>query len=191
MTLYYTLVFAVFVAELLAFCFLVAPLPAKVHRKAVQVFRSETFSKVILCLKFTFVFILVLFVDSVNRLSRVSADFDQSASLAALDRDDLLARKFYAQRNMYLCGFTLFLSLVLNRTYSLVRQLSDLRLRMTGESSGKPDDSLAFSDLRAKYEKKKTDYKALKEQSEGLQKEYYRVCDELKAKEAKENPKSK
>lgn len=191
MTLYYTIVFAVLIAEMLAFCLLVAPMPPKVHRKGIQMFRSPAFSKVILSLKFTFVFILVLFVDSVNRVSKVSYDFDNSTNLAVVDRGDLLARKFYAQRNMYLCGFTLFLSLILNRTYSMVRQLSDLRLRVTGEAGSKPEDSLAFSDLRAKYEKKKTDYTALKKQSEGLQQEYYRVCDELKAVQAKEDPKTK
>jgi hypothetical protein len=34
---------------------------------------------------------------------------------------EVQARKFYSQRNMYLCGFTLFLSLILNRTYMMVR----------------------------------------------------------------------
>lgn len=33
---------------------------------------------------------------------------------------EVQARKFYSQRNMYLCGFTLFLSLILNRTYMMV-----------------------------------------------------------------------
>lgn len=36
------------------------------------------------------------------------------------ERMEVQARKFYSQRNMYLCGFTLFLSLILNRTYMMV-----------------------------------------------------------------------
>ena len=39
---------------------------------------------------------------------------------------EVQARKFYSQRNMYLCGFTLFLSLILNRTYVMI--LETLRL---------------------------------------------------------------
>ena len=36
------------------------------------------------------------------------------------ERMEVQARKFYSQRNMYLCGFTLFLSLILNRTYIMI-----------------------------------------------------------------------
>ena len=39
---------------------------------------------------------------------------------------EVQARKFYSQRNMYLTGFTLFLSLILNRTYMMI--LDVLRL---------------------------------------------------------------
>src|SRR5216110_2287290 len=58
-------------------------------------------------------FILLLFLDSCNRVWRVSEENSPSveASVRETYRTDMHARIFYAQRNMYLCGFTLFLSL--------------------------------------------------------------------------------
>jgi hypothetical protein len=49
-----------------------------------------------------------------------------TSSLGGIERMEVQARKFYSQRNMYLCGFTLFLSLILNRTYVMI--LDVLRL---------------------------------------------------------------
>lgn len=62
-----------------------------------------------------FGFVLLLFVDSCNRVWRVSEDGSTGADASVREtyRADIQARKFYAQRNMYLCGFTLFLSLCL------------------------------------------------------------------------------
>ena len=53
---------------------------------------------------------------------------------------EVQARKFYSERNMYLCGFTLFLSLILNRTYVMI--LDVLRLEeevktLRGDKSAK------------------------------------------------------
>jgi hypothetical protein len=64
-------------------------------------------------LKITFIFILLLFIDSCNRVWRVTEDTSPGDAAAVREtyRSDMQARKFYAQRNMYLCGFTLFLSL--------------------------------------------------------------------------------
>ncbi|CAO3656545.1 unnamed protein product [Mucor hiemalis] len=79
-------------------------------------------TKAISILKFVFAFIFVLFIDAVNRLQRIEDqvpeekrqfhDYGHEASLKA--------NKFYAQRNLYLTGFTLFLSLILERTSTLV-----------------------------------------------------------------------
>jgi hypothetical protein len=71
-------------------------------------------------LKITFIFILVLFIDSVNRVFKVSDDAQQRGavdmSMREQYRSDVQARKFYSQRNMYLTGFTLFLSLYVMST---------------------------------------------------------------------------
>jgi B-cell receptor-associated protein 31 len=71
----------------------------------------------------------VLFVDAVQRMLRISAEAqaakgtDRAGMHSLQTETNLAARKFYAQRNTYLTGFTLFLSLVLTRTFYIVLDL--------------------------------------------------------------------
>jgi len=56
--------------------------------------------------KITFIFILILFVDSVNRVYRVQRELSEHANAgpygqAGGDRMEVQARKFYSQRNMF------------------------------------------------------------------------------------------
>ncbi|KAK9467740.1 B-cell receptor-associated protein 31-like-domain-containing protein [Lipomyces arxii] len=124
MTLYYTLVFVILVTEMLAFFVLVTPLPFNLRRRMFTfISTSDIVARTSYTLKIIFVFILILFIDSVNRVFRVQQDYmtqSSGRSVVPTERSDLQARKFYAQRNMYLCGFTLFLSIILNRTFVLV-----------------------------------------------------------------------
>jgi B-cell receptor-associated protein 31 len=113
-----------------------------------------------------------------------------AAVLGGHERMEVQARKFYSQRNMYLCGFTLFLSLILNRTYVMI--LDVLRLeeevkRLNGDPAvgGKDSAKLAaagnageISGLRKALEEKDRDIAALKKQAEGLSREYNRLGDE-------------
>ncbi|KAG5366260.1 hypothetical protein CJU89_0676 [Yarrowia sp. B02] len=195
MTLYYTLVFAILVTEMATFLLLVAPLPEKIRRQFfLSLSKLEVLEKLRLGLKFTFVFILILFIDSVNRVYRVSVDRstgEYKGNLVATERSELQARKFYSQRNMYLCGFTLFLSLILNRTYSLVIELinaRDLINELKGSSNAKVKAELSASDankeitlLKAELQQKDKDIVALKSQSANLATEYNRISDELNA----------
>ena len=105
-------------------------------------------------------------------------------------RMEVQARKFYSQRNMYLCGFTLFLSLILNRTYVMI--LETLRLeeqvkRQQGDpkAKGKESEKLAqagdageIGRLKEELRKRDNDISALKKQSEGLSREYNRLGDQ-------------
>lgn len=169
-------------------------------------------------MKITFVFILILFIDSVNRVYRVQlellASTEQTSKGAYVtdpttttllqiltvscsavmghERLEVQARKFYSQRNMYLCGFTLFLSLILNRTYVMIIEVMRLEDRIrsyegtnkdTKESeklavAGKPGEIAA---LRTKLEKKDQDLKTLKKQSEQLHKSYDELSDKYAA----------
>jgi B-cell receptor-associated protein 31 len=105
---------------------------------------------------------------------------------------EVQARKFYSQRNMYLCGFTLFLSLILNRTYTMILDVLRLeekikayegssavggdqskKLAMAGESGANE-----IGDLKRKLANKTRDFDALKKQSDGLSREYARIGDE-------------
>lgn len=103
---------------------------------------------------------------------------------------EVQARKFYSQRNMYLCGFTLFLSLILNRTYVMI--LDVLRLeekvkRYEGDpaTKGKDSEKLAqagnageIGKLRKQLAEKERDLDTLKKQSEGLHREYGNLSDQ-------------
>ena len=102
---------------------------------------------------------------------------------------EVQARKFYSQRNMYLCGFTLFLSLILNRTYVMI--LDQLRLeaevmRLNGDpksktSDGKLDQAGGLGEigrLKKELAQKEKDIEILKKQGDGFQQEYNRLSDQ-------------
>jgi B-cell receptor-associated protein 31 len=103
---------------------------------------------------------------------------------------EVQARKFYSQRNMYLCGFTLFLSLILNRTYVMI--LDVLRLeeevkRLNGDPAGKGPASAKLANaggvgeiakLKKELEAKDRDIANLKKQGDSFQREYNRLGDE-------------
>ncbi len=104
---------------------------------------------------------------------------------------EVQARKFYSQRNMYLCGFTLFLSLILNRTYVMI--LDVLRLEqevkiLRGEAPKNDKNSAKLGEagqlgeigtLKKKLAEKERDIEALKKQSQGLSQEYNRLGDQM------------
>lgn len=192
MTLYYTLVFLLLVAEMTLFMLLILPLPFTMRRK-VFTFISESpiVAKVQYWLKITFVFILILFIDSVNRVYRVQVELaaateNTGASAPAImghERLEVQARKFYSQRNMYLCGFTLFLSLILNRTYMMILEVLRLEEKMKqyegGDKNTKQAEKLAMAGepgeiarLKREVKLRDDDIATLKKQAAGLHKEY-------------------
>lgn len=121
--------------------------------------------------------------------------------LGGSDRMEVQARKFYSQRNMYLCGFTLFLSLILNRTYVMI--LDTLRLeekvkRYEGDpkSKGRESEKLAnagnageIGSLKNKLAQKDRDIETLKKQSEGLSREYGNLGDQVSQQNPDSTPK--
>ena len=112
---------------------------------------------------------------------------------------EVQARKFYSQRNMYLTGFTLFLSLILNRTYMMILDVLRLeeKLRLyEGDSKADPNQDKDAAKLDGRYradaigqlkrdiQKKDKEIEGLKSQSDGLRREY----DSLSAKYNNLNP---
>ncbi|KAH8883877.1 B-cell receptor-associated 31-like protein [Thozetella sp. PMI_491] len=192
MTLYYTLVFLLLVAEMTLFMLLVIPLPFTVRRK-IFTFISENplVAKLQYGLKITFIFILILFIDSVNRVYRVQYEQAQAtesgggaAALVGHERLEWQSRKFYSQRNMYLCGFTLFLSLILNRTYIMILETLRLeeklkQLEGTDKKGSKDSAKLAaagepgeIARLKEELARKDRNIEVLKKQAAGLHREY-------------------
>ncbi|WPH04906.1 Hypothetical protein R9X50_00780300 [Acrodontium crateriforme] len=196
MTLYYSLVFALLVFEMGVFMTLIIPLPFSLKR-AIFTFISENpiVAKLQYGLKITFIFILILFIDSVNRVYRVQLELSQAkfqggaaAAVAGHERMEVQARKFYSQRNMYLCGFTLFLSLILNRTYVMIldvlrleeelKQLKGQDTKKTKSGLGEAGNLGEISQLKKKLAEKERDIETLKKQSKGLSEEYNRLGDQ-------------
>lgn len=88
---------------------------------------------------------------------------------------------------MYLCGFTLFLSLILNRTYVLIQENIRLQDRVKAFDSTKTDKLGAGSSnaevatLKKELQKKELDLATLKKQSEQLHKSYGDLSDKYES----------
>ncbi|KAK2009565.1 B-cell receptor-associated 31-like protein [Colletotrichum eremochloae] len=184
--------------EMGLFMLLIVPLPFTVKRKLFTfISESPVVAKVQYWMKITFVFILILFIDSVNRVYRVQVELalateKQNSGGAAVmghERLEVQARKFYSQRNMYLCGFTLFLSLILNRTYVMILEVMRLEDKVRSyegtKSNTKESEKLAvagqpgeIAKLRKELEQKNRDIETLKKQSAGLHKSYDELSDQ-------------
>ncbi|PTU22983.1 hypothetical protein P175DRAFT_0499538 [Aspergillus ochraceoroseus IBT 24754] len=107
---------------------------------------------------------------------------------------EVQARKFYSQRNMYLCGFTLFLSLILNRTYIMILEVLRLEDRvklLEGDKKAGGKDSARLAQagdmgeigrLKKELEAKNRDIETLKKQCEGLTREYHSLGDQVAGK---------
>ena len=105
------------------------------------------------------------------------------------ERLEVQARKFYSQRNMYLCGFTLFLSLILNRTYTMILEVLRLEEKIKQyegtEKNTKEASKLAVAGepgeiarLKRHLEEKDRDIENLKKQAAGLHREYDSLSEE-------------
>ncbi|KKA27533.1 hypothetical protein TD95_005013 [Thielaviopsis punctulata] len=195
MTLYYSLVFFLLMFEVAVFFMLVVPMPYTFKKKLFKynlpypIRRSPLVAKAQYWLKITFVFVLILFADSVMRVYRVQIELFAATEAAAKnagagilghERTEVQARKFYAQRNMYLCGFTLLLSLILNRTYSMILELIRLeeKVRTLESTRGASSDVAA---LKQQLAAKDRDLQTLKKQSKQLHDEYGSLSDKYSA----------
>ncbi|CAN8101462.1 unnamed protein product [Discula destructiva] len=197
MTLYYSLVFLLLMSEMALFMVLIIPLPFTVKRKLFTfISESPIVAKLQYGLKITFIFILILFIDSVNRVYRVQIELSQAsegsnaAQIMGHERLEVQARKFYSQRNMYLCGFTLFLSLILNRTYIMILEVLRLEERVKQyegtDNNTKQAQKLAqagdvgeIGRLKKELAKRDQDIETLKKQASGLHKEYNDLTEKI------------
>lgn len=137
-------------------------------------------------LKITFIFVAVLFIEAVQRMVKVTSEGetmrDNQGMRDARTESNFHARKFYAQRNTYLTGFTLFLSLILSRTYSLITELISTQEELVAAKKGGGSSAVTSSSAgSAEAEKLRVQLDNLKKQSDQQQKEYNRLADELAA----------
>ncbi|KAJ9078258.1 Endoplasmic reticulum transmembrane protein 3 [Entomophthora muscae] len=137
------------------------------------------------------VFIFVLFLDSINRVSRVQEKTDMAEKNSDIRIESSIStQKFYNQRNFYLTGFTLFLSLVLNFTYTVILDLleTEEKLDILHKKSSENGDSTQLEkqkkevarlrDELALAKKKVLDFETLKKQADQQHAEFNRLADE-------------
>jgi len=198
MTIYYSLTFLLLAAEMGTFCILVAPLPYAVKKRLFSFLsESKIVAKIAYGLKISFIFVAILFADALQRMFRVTAESDAAKShhnhVVSDIRTDtgIAARKFYAQRNVYLTGFCLFLSLVLTRTFYIILDLIHVqeeyaKLKEASAKSGangtSKNDSAEIASLKKQLEeakKQQRDFEILKKQSKQNNAEYDRLATEL------------
>jgi len=187
MTVYYSLTFMLLSAEMASFCIFVAPLPFKIRRKLFR-FLSESpiVAKVAYGLKISFIFIGILFVDALQRMFRITAEVETAKSSGQGIHDvraetSFAARKFYAQRNVYLTGFCLFLSLVLTRTFYIIQDLihvQDEYAKLKTAAASTSRSNVVANDQTKEIERLKRDLTALKEQARSQAAEYDRLADQ-------------
>jgi len=184
MTLYYSLVFVLLMVEMAVYLLMVLPIPYSPRmRFFTWISTSAIVGRIQYCLKITFVFILILFIDSVNRVYRVQSELSDNKhmggqSVMGHERMEVQARKFYSQRNMYLCGFTLFLSFILDRTYALT--LENLQLHTTVKNLRGDNAKLAeggADELKEQLAAAKRDNEVMRKQAEGLTREFNALAD--------------
>ncbi|KAF5376077.1 hypothetical protein D9615_007722 [Tricholomella constricta] len=189
----YHLTFMLLASEMITFCLLVAPLPYTVRKKVFR-FLSESpiVAKVAYALKISFIFVAILFADALQRMFRVTAESELAKSSQQGINDvrtetNLAARKFYSQRNTYLTGFTLFLSLVLTRTFYILldlihtqEQYAKLKKEVSSESAAQNGDTVKeVAELKKKLaaeESKSKDFETLKKQAAQQAAEFDRLA---------------
>lgn len=185
MAFQYVLTFTLLIIEMVLFALISLPLPSKLRRPLLNTlsipFHSQQFQMIMKCV---FVFIGIMFLDSINRTNKISNELngflpnpnnDYSNIGGGLSRAEIQSRRFYSQRNMYLCGFTLFLSLILNRTYSMVFELLEIKEKIAKvkvENSGKVNNNVDNSVLLEKIQQLKDEKEVLLKKSKALSDEY-------------------
>ncbi|WWC62745.1 uncharacterized protein I303_105342 [Kwoniella dejecticola CBS 10117] len=183
-------------AELALFATMVCPMPFALRKKLFH-FLSENpvIAKVQYGLKITFIFVAVLFVDAVQRMVRIAQE--GAAAKAKPDMVDArtetnyAARRFYAQRNLYLTGATLFLSLLLARVFYIVLDFIHVQesyttlqtkvAKQSGASGENEELRKQIKELETQLKAsqgKDRDFDTLKKQANQQNVEYNRLADE-------------
>lgn len=150
MTVYYTLTYILLVSEMATLCVLIAPLPFTGRKCLLHYLGGSWIARTLAPpLYIASISVSILFIDAIQRMWKVTAEVELAKSsktamhgVAPETASSLAATKFYAQRNTYLTGFCLFLSIVLARILSISLDLkqnaaaSSTQLGQTKELEG-------------------------------------------------------
>ncbi|KAK8858726.1 hypothetical protein IAR55_002955 [Kwoniella newhampshirensis] len=183
-------------SELTLFGTFVCPMPFTLRKKMFH-FLSENpvVAKIQYGLKITFIFVAVLFVDALQRMVRIAQE--GAAAKSKQDMADVrtetnyAARRFYAQRNLYLTGATLFLSLLLARVFYIIldfihvqESYTALQAKVAKQSGASGENEELRNRIKELETQLKTgqsqdrDFETLKKQASQQNAEYNRLADE-------------
>ncbi|KAK5780572.1 Yet3p PWA37_003210 [Arxiozyma heterogenica] len=169
MTLYNSIIFGILVAEVVVFSLLALPIPSKYRKPLTLVlikpFKNKTVQITVKCV---LGFILLLFVDSINKVYNINHhELNQlkSGLIQGTEKIEIMSRKFLQQRNMYLTGITLFLTFIVTRTFDLVDEL------LTLKSNLREDNLFNKEKLHEMIKEKDKEIDRLKEKVIALQQE--------------------
>ena len=207
MSLFYSMVFYLLIAEIAFTTVLLLPLPLSWKSWLFKKLSSSKFNQFRNGLKISLVFIGLLFVDSINKAKSLKSESASGKKDAQTDAY-LHAKMFYAQRNIYLTGATIFLALVLIRFFSMILDLVKqeekafvLKSQATKTSKeymklidSESEKDLEISELKDKIsslESKLKDYDILKKQADSVNSEYMKLIDKVAELENKGNRESK
>lgn len=157
----------------------------------------------------------LLFVDAIREVRKYSSAGDEMESVFHTANSDAVIhmKLFRAQRNLYISGFALFLSMVLKRMVSLISREAQLMAsaeaamkqaqgasaaaqamiakdKKGGSESESPEVTAlreTLDKLTGELEKTKKDRDAMKEQAEGVKREYDRLMKEYDALSAQDH----
>jgi B-cell receptor-associated protein 31 len=183
--------------EMAIFSILLIPMPSGVRRVITRwISTSSLVAQLQYFLKIMFVFVLILFLDSLNRAFKGEHEHDAASTNPHSDTHFHM-KVFRAQRNMYLTGFTVFMSLLLNRFINMVTQMSKIEeelatlkkmannnanqaLKMLNDQKGGSDKDKKIEELEKQLEAAKKEAlkaEAVVKQATNLSKEYDRLAD--------------
>ncbi|KAK9727644.1 Endoplasmic reticulum transmembrane protein 3 [Basidiobolus ranarum] len=196
MVLYYSIVFGLLVFEMTLFGMMVFPFPKKWKRAVlIKIDESGIIRRNQYIINIVGFFVFILFIDSVNRMIRATEEVNTANMADPRTDTQLHVKKFYSQRNMYLTGFTLFLSLIINRTFAILMDLfyAEEELERLGQSAPVQHKDVKFyqesnekqdkeiSELLKELDdlkRKDRDFELLKKQAKNQSAEYNRLADE-------------
>lgn len=190
------MVFYLLIAEIVVTTLLLLPLPLNWKSFLFKKLSSPKFNQVKNGLKFSLVFIGILFIDSLNKSNSLKSESSRSGKTDAQTDAYIHAKMFYAQRNVYLTGATIFLALVLNRFFSMILDLvkqEEKALVLKSQSTKTSKELLKLIDtdstkdlkiqeLTEQIQKLKDqvkDFDILKKQAESLNSEYMHLVDKV------------
>ncbi|CAN3372143.1 endoplasmic reticulum transmembrane protein 1 [Diutina rugosa] len=178
MSLQMSIVFATLLTQMAFLLLLVTPLPFAIRTKIVDfTFFLQKNKHYRTFVAFFVVLMSLQVADCVQKLQRFQKTnnpyFAQDANKPL--SYDQLASKFYAQRNLYISGAVLYLTIAIYTVVTIVRKLvvKEKAIRMV--ESGEIESPTAADDsakLMAQIEKRNKEIEALSAQVNNLQREY-------------------